>query len=279
MKTGILYIVATPIGNLGDLTHRAIETLKTVSLITAEDTRHSKKLLAHFGIITPMFSLHEYNENKKYAQILEKLREGNSVALISDAGTPLISDPGYRLVSEARKRNIQVVPIPGACALTTALCAAGLPSDRFCFEGFLPAKSSARLTQLESLKNETRTLIFYESPHRIIASLNDIQKVFGKHRQVVIARELTKIFETIRTDTVENIIQWIEKDPHQQKGEFVILIRGKVKEAETSDENIESVLKILLEELPLSQAVKLTVKIMRVKKSTVYKMALRLTNK
>ncbi|OGT97810.1 MAG: 16S rRNA (cytidine(1402)-2'-O)-methyltransferase [Gammaproteobacteria bacterium RIFOXYB2_FULL_38_6] len=274
MQIGTLYIVATPIGNLTDITQRALEILKSVHWIAAEDTRHSKKLLAHFGIQTSIFSLHNYNENKKCESVLAKLKQGESIALISDAGTPLISDPGYRLVSEARKQAIPVVPVPGACALITALCASGLPSDRFCFEGFLPAKSSARLAQLKNLKNETRTLIFYESPHRLILSLKDMKKIFGTDRQCVIARELTKTFETIHEDTLENIIQWIEQDFNQQKGEFVILIRGNEKEISASLESIEQVLAVLMEELPLSQAVKLAAKITGEKKSIVYDMAL-----
>src|SRR5215208_3969204 len=194
---GLLYVVATPIGNLQDMSLRAIEILKQVDVILAEDTRHATKLLNHYSIQKPMISMHEFNENKKMHSILERVHEGKSVALISDAGTPLISDPGFPLVREARKQGINISPIPGPCAAIAALSAAGLPTDRFSFEGFLPAKSEARIDYLNQLKHEKRTLIFYEAPHRLMACLNAMAEVYGKHHHIVVARELTKKYESI----------------------------------------------------------------------------------
>lgn len=195
---GTLYVVATPIGNLEDISARALRVLREVALIAAEDTRHSSRLLAHFGIQTPLAACHEHNERNEGERFIERLQAGDDVALISDAGTPLISDPGYHLVRQARAAGVAVVPVPGACALIAALSAAGLPSDRFIFEGFLPAKAAARRTRLEALKAEPRTLIFYEAPHRILESLGDFEDVFGGERMAVLGRELTKTFETLK---------------------------------------------------------------------------------
>jgi 16S rRNA (cytidine1402-2'-O)-methyltransferase len=270
-----LFIVATPIGNLQDISQRAIETLEQVDLIAAEDTRHSKRLLNHLGVTTKMISLHEHNEEKQIAKILELLGQGKSIALISDAGTPLVSDPGYRLVYEVRKSNIDVVPIPGACAAIAALSASGLPSDRFLFEGFLSAKQNARLQHLEKLKSETRTIIFYESPHRISVMLQDLLTVFGSERYVVIARELTKLYETIRGDELSNLIEWFELNTEQHCGEFVVLVKGKqkIKKENLTDED-KRILKVLLEELPVKQASHLASKITGKKKNAFYKEAL-----
>jgi len=275
-----IYIVATPIGNLGDISERAIETLKSVDLIAAEDTRHSRKLLQHFDIETPMISLHEHNEKIKSEKIFELIEQGKSVAIISDAGTPLVSDPGYPLVHEAQERNIDVIPIPGPCAAITALSASGLPSDRFIFEGFLSAKQNARIKKLEEFLYETRTMIFYESPHRILEALKDMRTVFGDDRYVVVARELTKLYETIHGDSLDHLIQWMEEDPHQQAGEFVVLITGveKVKTDSVAEED-EKILKILLEELSVKQASQLAAKITGKKKNILYEMALGLENK
>lgn len=275
--TPCLYIVATPIGNLADMTFRAVETLKQVDLIAAEDTRHSKKLLQHYDINTPMISLHEHNEKEKYKILLDKLQQGKSIALISDAGTPLISDPGYRLVHEAIQLNITVIPIPGASALISALSVSGLPSDHFTFEGFLPAKESARKQLLGKLLNETRTMIFYESPHRLLDMLNNLLEIFGEEREVVIARELTKRFETIHGGTLQSMIKWLLENPEQQKGEFVILVAGadQAIEKDLSGDDLH-VLNVLLSELSVKQASHLAAKIIGKKKNIFYKQALQI---
>jgi len=270
-----LYVVATPIGNLSDISSRAIEVLKRVDLIAAEDTRHSFRLLNHLGIQKPMLSYHDHNEGQQTQNLLEKLKSGQVVALISDAGTPLISDPGYQLVRQAHENNITVIPVPGPCALITALSASGLPSDRFTFEGFLPSKQRARLACLEQLKNESRTVIFYESTHRIAASLEDMASVFGKDRRAVIARELTKTFETLRGDKLGLLCEWVNGDANQQKGEVVVLVRGA--DALPKDEarvEVEKVLSVLLEELPVKQAAQLAAKITGGKKNALYQLAL-----
>lgn len=275
-STGILYIVATPIGNLEDLSPRAIQTLGLVDYIAAEDTRHSRSLLQHFNINKPCISLHEHNEQQKVDRLLTDLQNGQSIALISDAGTPLISDPGYRLVHAARKNNIKIIPIPGPCALITALCASGLPANRFAFEGFLPAKTAARKKYLQSLLHETRTLIFYESSHRILDALSDMITIFGEQREAVLARELTKIFETIINDSLLQLKNRLESDPNQQKGEFVIIIQGSDSNLDPDVAESEKILKVLLKELPVSQAVKLTATITDHKKSELYSLALRI---
>lgn len=270
-----LYVVATPIGNLSDISARAIEALKQVDLIACEDTRHSARLLNHLNIQKPLLSYHDHNETEQTRNLIGKLQAGQSIALISDAGTPLISDPGYQLVRQAHENNITVVPLPGPCALITALSASGLPSDRFTFEGFLPAKQQARLECLEKLKTEARTLIFYESTHRITASLEDMVKVFGSDRRAVVARELTKAFETLRGDELGNLSAWVKEDANQRKGEVVLLVRGA--EAQDQDEvrvEAEKILAILLEELPVKQAAQLAAKITGGKKNALYQMAL-----
>lgn len=275
IEKGSLYIVSTPIGNMGDMTERARQTLATVDLIAVEDTRRSGQLLRYFDISTKMLALHEHNERQLCESILERLEQGENIALISDAGTPLVSDPGYFLVSQAHKLDIKVVPVPGVSALVTALSAAGLPTDRFVFEGFLPAKSAARRQRLEKLKDDVRTLIFYEAPHRIIEMLKDCQAVFGAERYVVLARELTKTFETIHGDQLAALIQWVEADENQRKGEFVVLVHG-AKAAESSEVNAEAerILLILMEELPVKQAASLTASITGLKKNALYQLAL-----
>lgn len=272
-----LFIVATPIGNLGDLSQRALEILRKVDLIAAEDTRHSSRLTQHFGISTRLVSYHDYSSSAREDTILAELAAGRSVALISDAGTPLISDPGYSLVARARQMQIRVIPIPGACALTTALCAAGLPTDRFVFEGFPPHKQGARRQLFESLAEEQRTLIFYESPHRIADSINDMKDLFGEQRQAVICRELTKTWETIHGDSLGALSQWIMADDNNRRGEFVVLIHGAPaadQDALLSDADRQ--LRILLEELPVKQAAALVAKLTGLKKNAVYKRALEL---
>lgn len=273
-----LYVVATPIGNLEDFSARAIETLQNVDQIAAEDTRHSQKLLKHFGITTPLVSLHDHNETVSSTIVLDALKKNQSIALISDAGTPLINDPGYRLVKLAHQHGIQVIPIPGPCALITALCASGLACDRFIFEGFLPGKNIARQKKLLEYLYETRTIIFYEAPHRILDLINDMLAVLGPKRYVVLARELTKTFETIHGDNLEQLKNWVNLDKNQQKGEFVVLVEGA--EYLTPDEiGTQRILGILLDELPIKQATSLAAKITHEKKNKLYALALAITGK
>ena len=277
LNAGTLYVVATPIGNLEDMTPRAIRILSEVDLIAAEDTRHSGKLLKHFGIEAKTEALHEHNERSQVPRLIEILQAGKSIAFITDAGTPLVSDPGFHLVRSARQAGLTVIPVPGACAAIAALSAAGLPSDRFVFEGFPPAKSAARRAVFEKLREEARTLIFYESPHRILESLKEMTEIFGPGREAVLARELTKQFETVRSGTLTELSEWVNRDPHQQLGEFVILIHGVPRaEREVVDEDAERVLKILLEELPVSQAATLAARITGLKKNRLYEYALNL---
>lgn len=274
---GTLYVVATPIGNLEDMTPRAVRVLSQADVIAAEDTRHSAKLLRHFNVGTKTEAIHEHNERSQVPRLVEFLKSGKSIAFITDAGTPLVSDPGFHLVRAARQAGIRVVPVPGACAAIAALSAAGLPSDRFVFEGFPPAKSAARRTVFEKLREESRTLIFYESPHRILESLKDMSEVFGDAREAVLARELTKQFETLHAGTLAELLEWIERDANQQLGEFVVLIQGVSRaEREAMDEEAERVLRILLEELPVSQAATLAAKITGLKKNKLYEYALSL---
>jgi 16S rRNA (cytidine1402-2'-O)-methyltransferase len=279
---GSLYIVATPIGHLADISLRAIDVLKNVDLIAAEDTRNSKKLLNEYSIQTKMTAYHEHNEDKKSATLLEKLSSGSSIALISDAGTPLINDPGYSLVQKAHAMNISIVPIPGACALITALSSSGLATARFSFEGFFPRTSSARRTALDVYLKDPKTLVFYESSHRIVATLDDIQAVFEPTRKMAIARELTKSFETIVSGSVENVIEQAQADNNMQRGEFVVLVEGVQKKAnksaELSDASI-STLKVLLQECSLKTAVKLAVELTGEPKKALYSLALTLTGK
>ena len=276
-NAGTLYVVATPIGNLEDMTPRAIRILSEVDLIAAEDTRHSGKLLKHFGIEAKTEALHEHNERSQVPRLIEILQAGKSIAFITDAGTPLVSDPGFHLVRSARQAGLSVIPVPGACAAIAALSAAGLPSDRFVFEGFPPAKSAARRAVFEKLREEARTLIFYESPHRILESLSEMTEIFGPGREAVLARELTKQFETVRSGTLAELSEWVSRDPHQQLGEFVILIHGVPRaEREAVDEEAERVLRILLEELPVSQAAALAARITGLKKNRLYEHALNL---
>ncbi len=275
MSDAVFYVVATPIGNLGDLTPRAVDVLQSVALIAAEDTRHSGRLMAHFNIKTPMISVHDHNERQRLQTILDKLAAGDSIALISDAGTPLISDPGFIVVRGVREAGYKVVPVPGCCAVITAMCASGLPTDRFMFEGFLPAKRSGRQQKLSEILSETRTVIYYESTHRILDSLQDMIEVLGADRYVVLARELTKTFETIHGDRVEALLEWVKQDANQQKGEFVVLIQGvEVQEEEGLSAESLKVLGILLEELPVKQAAALAAKITGEKKNALYQEAL-----
>ena len=275
-ESGLLYIVATPIGNLSDITQRAIDTLREVDLILAEDTRHTKPLLRHFAVNTRTQAFHDHNEQAQLGNMIEKLQAGQNIALVSDAGTPLISDPGYGLVHAAQQAGLTVIPIPGACAVIAALSASGLPTDQFYFAGFTPAKSQQRLSFLRGYLEQTATLVFYESSHRVLDSLRDCVAVFGQ-RQATLARELTKKFETIRTATLPELHGFVAADDNQRRGEFVIIIQGQSKSAVGDDQaEIERTLTILLAELPVSQAVDLTVKLLGVKKNAVYKLALQL---
>lgn len=279
LKAPALYIVATPIGNLGDISLRAIETLKNVDCIAAEDTRHSGKLLTHFAINTPIVSLHKHNETKRSDLLLKRLLKKQRIALISDAGTPLISDPGYRLVEKTRQHNIPVIPIHGPCALITALCASGLNCERFVFEGFLSEKKTQRQERLKILQHETRTLVLYEAPHRILDLIEDMLLILGPERQVVLARELTKTFETIYKGELAQIKAWLIEDKNQQRGEFVVLIKGTTHTFTPSDIETRRILTLLLKELPIKQATLLAVKITHEKKNKLYTQALELTGK
>lgn len=271
---GTLYVVATPIGNLEDMTARAIRVLNEVSLIAAEDTRHSATLLRHFGIRTETISLHEHNERDRVPSCVELLRSGKSIALISDAGTPLISDPGYRLVGAALDAGASVVPIPGACAAIAALSVAGLPTDRFIFEGFAPARSAARRAAFEAVASETRTLVFYESAHRIVEMIDDMIAVFGADRSAVMARELTKAFETTYRGTLSDLRAHLAQSAENRLGEFVVLVRGAVIDTDAIAPATERVLRLLLAQLPLKHAVSLAADIAGAHKNSLYRRAL-----
>ena len=274
--TGILYIVATPIGNLQDITQRALDTFAQVDLIAAEDTRHSGLLLSHYGIKKPFFALHDHNEQEKAHILVEKLKQGSNIALISDAGTPLISDPGFHLVRQCREASIRVVPLPGACAAITALCASGIASDRFCFEGFLPAKSKARKDKLENIAEEDRTLIFYESTHRILDTLEDMQSVLGEERYIVLAREITKTWETITGNTIKNLREWLLEDANRTKGEMVLIVEGKPKSDNNDEISSQAVkaLELIAEELPLKKAAAIVAELYGYKKNALYQFGL-----
>jgi len=273
---GTLYVVATPIGNLDDISARALKVLADVALIAAEDTRHSVRLLQHFGIETPLAACHEHNERDEGGRFITKLLAGEDVALVSDAGTPLISDPGYHLVRQARAAGVQVVPVPGACALIAALSAAGLPSDRFIFEGFLPAKAAARRARLEQVKEEPRTLIFYEAPHRILECLEDMEAVFGGERPALLGRELTKTFETLKGLPLAELRAFVAGDSNQQRGECVVLVGGWTapQGEEAISTEAQRVLDLLLAELPLKKAAALAAQITGVRKNLLYQVAL-----
>ncbi|MFW5451169.1 MAG: 16S rRNA (cytidine(1402)-2'-O)-methyltransferase [Methylophagaceae bacterium] len=278
-ETAALYIVATPIGNLSDISQRAIDILQQVDVIAAEDTRHSGHLLQHYSIGTPTVSLHEHNEQQRSEALLVRLQQGESVALISDAGTPLISDPGYRLVSLIREHDIPVIPVPGSCALIAALSASGLPSDSFAFEGFLPSKQGARQQTLQNLIAEPRTLIFYESPRRLQATLQDMVTVFGEQRLACLARELTKLHETIMTKPLTELLDWVANDSNQQRGECVVLIEGAAQQQDSDEVEINRMLVVLLKELPTKRAAAVAASLLSVSKNKAYDMALKLQQK
>lgn len=272
-----LFVVATPIGHLDDISYRAIDVLKSVSLIAAEDTRTSAQLMKHFNISTPLTACHEHNESNKIDILVQKLLNGEDIALISDAGTPLISDPGFKLVRAAQANGIRVIPVPGACAAIAALSAVGLPSDRFSFQGFLASKQSQRLQQLEKLKDETQTLIFYEAPHRILDSVKDMAAVFGADRPVGFAREITKTFETIKKMTLGELAEFIAADHHQQKGEIVLVVGGASEEKDMEQEKLDQLLQRLLQDLSVKAASQLAADLTGIKKKIAYQRALELS--
>lgn len=274
-KPAVLYVVATPIGNLGDITARAAETLRDADLIAAEDTRHSRRLLQHLGVSTPMISLHEHNERQQSARIVERVLQGETVALIADAGTPLISDPGFRLVRAAHAAGIAVKAVPGACAAITALSIAGLPTDRFVFEGFLSSKAGSRRSQLEELVNEPRTMVFYVAPRRLADDLHAMVEVMGAERQAVLARELTKAFETVYTGSVGELLQRVHVDADMNKGEMVLLVEG-APAADDDSAVTKRLLAALLDALPLKSAVDVAVRATGGSRNSLYQQALEL---
>ncbi|MGB0669314.1 MAG: 16S rRNA (cytidine(1402)-2'-O)-methyltransferase [Porticoccaceae bacterium] len=275
-QSGTLYIVATPIGHLGDMVPRAVETLQSVSVIACEDTRHSKKLLDHFSIDKPCIAYHDHADKKSSHNILKRLGNGEDVALISDAGTPLISDPGYRLVSEARQQGYSVIPVPGACAAIAALSVAGLPTDKFKFMGFLPAKSTQRKTALAAIKGGTETMVYYEAPHRIADTLADMAEVLGADRDAFMAREISKTFETYLQGSMAELLELVQADSNQQRGEIVLVVAGAASEPDLVSVDAEKVLGLLLKELPLTKAASLTAKISGGDKKQLYQLGLSL---
>ena len=271
-ETGKLFIVSTPIGNLEDITYRAVETLKNVDLILAEDTRHSAKLISHFQISKKLIAFHDHNEKSQYMKIIEKLKDGLNIALISDAGTPLINDPGFNLVRSAKQENINVVPIPGPSSPIAALSASGLPADSFTFLGFVPTKDSDRINFLEKLKYSSGTSIFFESPSRILKTTKLIKEIFGSKRNVCLAKEISKIHETIITGDIDEIIHYLEESSDHQKGEFVVLIGGlNYKEIDEKLVLLNEIIPHLLKEMSASKAAKLAAKITSLDKDTCYK--------
>ena len=272
-----LYVVATPIGNLQDISLRALEVLKTVDAIAAEDTRHTSHLLSHFAIQKKLIAVHEHNEQKSAQILLERLRAGESIALVTDAGTPGISDPGAIVVDVLREAGVSVVPVPGASAVVAALSASGITANGFMFQGFLPASGSQRRKVLEGLKAYVSTLVFYEAPHRIIECVEDLATVLGPERRITIAREITKTFETFHRCALQDAKMWLESDLNQQRGEFVLMVEATalLEQADIS-EDVGRILRLLLADLPLKQAVKLATEITGVKKNILYEYALKL---
>ncbi|HEY1075879.1 MAG TPA: 16S rRNA (cytidine(1402)-2'-O)-methyltransferase [Fontimonas sp.] len=275
VEAGHLYVVATPIGNLGDLSPRAQAVLAAVDRICAEDTRNSARLLAHYGIRTPLTALHDHNESSACSGLIAALQDGKALALISDAGTPLISDPGFVLVRAARAAGVPLIAIPGPCAAVAALSLSGLPSDRFVFEGFLPAKPAARRQRLQSLHNETRTLILYESSHRIADTAADLAALYGP-RAVCLARELTKLHEQSVTLPAAELPGWLAADSNRERGEFVLLIEGAAEAVDGAGIDVERMLRLLIRELPLSTAARLAAEISGGRKKDLYELALKL---
>jgi 16S rRNA (cytidine1402-2'-O)-methyltransferase len=274
VNSGKLYIVPTPIGNLEDMTLRAVRILNEVDIVAAEDTRHSQRLFQHYDIKTRLISLHDHNENQRAIQLIEKLKMGQNIALISDAGTPLISDPGYSLVNQCRAEGLEVIPLPGACAVTTALCAAGLATDSFRFEGFLPSKAQAKTQALAALERETSTCIFYESPRRVANTLSCIVETLGEERPMVLAKELTKTFETFYSGTAREVLTWLLADANHQRGEFVLMIGGHKHDPNEISAEAVKLLKALMQELPPKKAAAITSEQFGIKKNSLYQLGL-----
>ena len=265
-----LYVVATPIGNLGDMSHRAVEVLRGVALIAAEDTRHSQRLLQHFAIETPCVAYHDHSDQRAVERICERLACGDSVALVSDAGTPLISDPGYRLVREVQARGFRVVPVPGPCAALAALSVAGLPTDRFLFEGFPPAKAQARARRLAELAPARATTVFYEAPHRLLDTLADLVETFGPGREALLARELTKTFETVQRAPLAELLALVRADANQRKGEIVLVVAGQREMPQELDADTAALLERLAEELPARRAAAVVADLTGLRKKLLY---------
>ena len=279
VEKGCLYLVATPIGNLDDITYRAVQVLKEVDAIAAEDTRHSKKLMQHLGVTTPLVALHEHNENALSEKIIKRLEQGESVALISDAGTPLISDPGFPLVNQAHKAGLKIIPVPGASSVLAALSVSGLPTDRFVFEGFLPSKKTARQNRLRELEKETRTLILFETPHRITVALADLAEVLGEDREIFIARELTKTHEEVKRSSVGQLLEAASSGALQERGEFVLVLAGNGNKQSAIDDQALKIFDLLLEELPLKTSASLASKITGLKRKDFYNEGLKKSGK
>lgn len=277
--SGILYVVATPIGNLQDITLRALDILKSVDAVAAEDTRHTSGLLSHFGLSKKLIAVHQHNEQQSAQMLLQRLQAGESIALVTDAGTPGVSDPGAIVVDVLREHGVKIVPVPGASAVVAALSAAGITNNSFMFVGFLPASGSQRRKQLEVLKSQTATLAFYEAPHRIVECVEDMANILGANRRITIAREITKTFETFHRCALAEATIWLTSDSNQQRGEFVLLVEAApIVEAAAISEEAERILRLLLADLPLKQAVKLAVEITGIKKNELYEFALKLKN-
>lgn len=276
LSPGTLYVVATPIGNLADLSERARQVLSQVDLVLAEDTRHTGQLLRQCGLSRPMQSLHEHNESKRLDSVVEKLQQGARVALVSDAGTPLVSDPGYPLLRRLRELDMPVVPVPGPCAAIAALSVAGLATDRFSFEGFLPPRQGPRLARLQELSSERRTLVFYESGKRLAAVLADMVQALGAARQATVARELTKLYETLYRQSLGELAERAQADPDMLRGELVLVVEGRSGDAREASAELEQVLRVLLSELSLSQAVKLATRLTGARRNDAYRCATRI---
>jgi len=279
VEKGCLYIVATPIGNLDDITYRAVQVLMEVDAIAAEDTRHSKKLMQHLGVTTPLVALHEHNENALSEKIIKRLERGESLALISDAGTPLISDPGFPLVNQAHKAGLKIIPVPGASSVLAALSVSGLPTDRFVFEGFLPSKKTARQKRLRELEKETRTLILFGTPHRITVALADLAEVLGEDREIFMARELTKTHEEVKRSSVGQVLEAASSGALQERGEFVLVLAGNGNKQSAVDDQALKIFDLLLEELPLKTSASLAAKITGLKRKDFYNEGLKKSRK
>lgn len=273
ISPGTLYVVATPIGNLADLSPRAVDVLTQVDLVVAEDTRHTAQLLRHFGLSRPMQSLHEHNEKQKVESVVQRLRENQSIALVSDAGTPLVSDPGFPLLRRLRELDLPVIAVPGPCAAVAALSVAGLPTDRFAFEGFLPPRQAARLARIQALATEPRTLVFYESGKRLHGMLEDLCSVLGGEREAAVARELTKLYESLYRGNLAQLKDRSTSDQDMSRGELVVVVQGLAADEQEHDRELDRVLTILLPAVPLSQAVKLACALTDLARNQVYKRA------